>query len=49
MNERWWLDLMPHFMRTWPWVRRYFWQVEEIEAVHQEADELQRWLNGKSQ
>ena len=46
MKERWWLDLVPRFMRTWPGLRRYYWQAEEIAWIEAEADRLQQLFGG---
>lgn len=42
---RWWLDYVPRFMRTWPWLRRFYWQADEIEAIQREADALAEFFD----
>lgn len=33
------LDLVPRFMRSWPILRRWYWQREELAAAHEWATE----------
>jgi hypothetical protein len=41
----WWAEYVPMFMRTWPWLRRFYWQAEEIAAIKREAAELKRFFD----
>lgn len=45
MKARWWLDLVPWCMRTWPGVRRYYWQQADIDWSKKEADRIGKFLN----
>jgi hypothetical protein len=38
------LNLVPRFMRTWPFLRRYYWQADQIAAIKRDADELQKFF-----
>lgn len=43
------LGLVPQFCRSWPWLRRYYWQPDEVEAAMQEAREMSAWLKQHAQ
>ena len=36
----WLLNLVPRCMRRWPWLRRYYWQPEDLDAASRKAEEL---------
>lgn len=36
-----WASCVPRFMRSWPGLRRYYWQASDLEAARRKADE---WL-----
>jgi len=46
MKERWWLDYVPFRMRSWPVLRKYFWQRDEIDAARKKAAEWKRLFGG---
>jgi hypothetical protein len=31
-------DLLPGFMRTWPWFRRFYWSEAEIKAIRESSE-----------
>lgn len=45
--ERWWLDYVPRCMRSWPFIRRYFWQQWEIDAAKAKAQALRKLFGDK--
>lgn len=40
MKERWGLDLVPMWVRSLPWLRRYYWQRDEIARAKAKAARL---------
>ena len=44
------LDLVPHFMRSWPFLRRFYWQQEQLDEMWRRAliasEELQQYVQG---
>lgn len=46
MQERFWLDWVPYFARSWPWIRRYYWQQEELDAAKKKAKEWEKLFGG---
>lgn len=41
----WFLDRVPCFMRTWPWLRQYYWTQEEIDRIKVEAERMSKLFN----
>jgi hypothetical protein len=40
------LDLVPMCMRTWPWIRHYYWQADEIARIEVDVERYQRLFRG---
>lgn len=43
----WFLERVPRFMRTWPWLRQWYWTQEEIDRIKAEAEEMRRLFGGQ--
>ena len=43
----WLLDHLPMRMRGWPWLKRYYWQQEELDRAREEAKRLAEDLGWK--
>lgn len=44
--QEWLLDRVPYFARSWPWLRQFYWQQEDIDRAETEAEEIMekmRW------
>ena len=38
----WWLDRVPYCLRSTPFLRKYYWQPEEIEEIKRQVKRLER-------
>lgn len=39
------LNTVPYFMRSWPLIKKFYWQKEDIERARQRAKEISEKLN----